>query len=63
MRISFKQRLCPHNLEIVARNTIVSENLYMCTRCGVFLVFHTGLWLSFYTRELPKGPGWKFNLF
>lgn len=56
---SLRQFFCRHDFRIEACHKHVSENLYQCTKCSVYFVWHWGLGLGFKSKSCP-GEDWLF---
>lgn len=56
-----KQYLCKHDFKLISKNKIVSENLYQCGKCNIYMLNHTGLGIYIETTKLPSNIGWEFK--
>ena len=60
--LKLKQYFCKHDLFLLARHKIVSEELYQYSKCGVYEIRHTGILTRFKTKEYPFSEGnWEFT--
>lgn len=58
--LKLKQYFCKHDFYLIAKHRIVSENLYKCSRCNVYMARHMGIGVSFKTKELPSKSKWGY---
>ena len=58
--LKLKQYFCKHDFELIARHKIVSENLYQCSKCNVYMLNHWGLGIFVKFKELVNADKWRF---
>jgi hypothetical protein len=58
--LKLKQYFCRHNFEHIAKHKCSQQNLWRCTKCGVFVIQHYGLDLS-YKSQTPQLEGWIYE--
>jgi hypothetical protein len=52
--LNLKQRFCKHRYCLIGKHKIVTENLYLCLKCDVYLIHHVGVNLSYKTNEIDR---------
>ena len=58
--LKIRQYFCKHDFNLLAKHKIVSEDLYQCSKCGVYMVRHRGIGVSFKSKEFPLCGKWQF---
>ena len=58
--LKIKQYLCfRHEFKLIARHEEVQEQLYLCSKCGVYQIIHYGIGVS-YKCKIPNIKGWTY---
>ena len=52
------QYFCKHDFKCIARHESYSENLWKCTKCGIYYIQHYGIGIG-YKCQIPNIGGWK----
>lgn len=60
MRLKLNQYICKHDYRHIAKSKSVSENLWVCDKCGVYYVQHWGMGIGYKCKLQPSGS-WEFN--
>lgn len=55
--LKIRQYLCRHDYICIARHKSTSQNLWKCSKCGVYYIQHWGLGIG-YACVKPNLNGW-----
>lgn len=58
--LKLKQYLCRHNFKYIAKHKTTQQNLWKCTKCGVYCIQHYGLG-THYKSKTPHIDGWNYE--
>lgn len=59
--LSFKQRFCKHRMKKIGTHITVSENLYQCDKCNVYMTHHYNIGLMFFSGKLDDKNEWRMG--
>lgn len=52
--MNFKHLFCKHDFMMVGRHTNLNQTLWLCVKCGKYLVHHEGLGLHYTTNTINE---------
>lgn len=50
----FKHLFCRHHFSLIATHKVVQEQLYKCTDCDSYFVYHYGIGLGYRTLKIDE---------
>lgn len=58
--LKIRQYFCRHDFRVIAKHRHSQQNLWRCSKCGVFVIQHYGIGLS-YKSQTPHLDGWIYD--
>jgi hypothetical protein len=59
--LKVKQYFCKHNFQFIAHHNCTQQNLWKCSKCGVFIIQHYGIGTHYKCKE-PNIDGWIYEV-